>query len=139
MSYFFNIYICSHDNVKEKLSKSSVQEFEKLLKEDIQKESLTNLLNKNYDRDPETLIGPDAPELIESLEIVCELTAKKKAVIEFYLDDEAFPELSDFAFDDWDVADDFELPLSEYGTPSVIYRDYNSLNVYLEKFNKYYF
>ena len=139
MSYYLNIYACPHAHVSEFLnsgvdSRQVVALINSLSPEE--QAGLRKLVLKNYSRDPETAEGDDANELTAALEAVCEHLADNKTVVEFELDEDLLPELWEFAFDDWDVADDFELPISADGTPAVIYRNNESLEEYLAKFKE---
>ncbi|POC69627.1 hypothetical protein, partial [Vibrio vulnificus] len=136
MSYFLNIYEVDYSVVQESLSQGANSDVFASIVKSIKPHDacyIKKIFDKNYSRDPETSESSDANELIESFEQICGyFSGNRKTVIEFYLDEEEFPELFDFAFDDWDE-NDFELPLSPHGTPSVVYRNNASLLSYYQK------
>ena len=136
MSYFLNIYTVNHSDVKNEFNLGVTSDAFVAMSKSLDPADACNikrLYEKNYNRDSETLESLDANELIGAFEQVCSfISGNKQTVIEFYLDDENLPELFYFSFDDWDE-DDFELPLSSDGTPSVVYRNNGSLISYHQK------
>jgi hypothetical protein len=139
MSYFLNIYECEHEQISH-LVKSGVksEDFKTIndKTDTLHHSMLLKLFSNDYSRDPQTWESPDANGLIMALEEVCQFVSDDKTVIEFYLDEEHAPEMLTFCFNDWDVEDDFSLPISPDGTPAIIYRDNKSLNGYLSKFKE---
>ena len=133
--FYLYIYQCDHQKVSESLNEKFMAKIADKL-EPSERSAMEKLVTGNYKRDSETLESEDAVELIEALEIICKEQATKSAIIEFYPDDENLEEFYNWAFDDWDVPDDFKLPISPYGTPAVVYRNQKSLPKYLEVFQK---
>ncbi|GAA0824422.1 hypothetical protein GCM10009111_35030 [Colwellia asteriadis] len=131
MSYFIKIHQCQHDTIKQTLINKDVVLTQEQLDE--HQSALDVLFAKSYTRDPETHESETACELLYALEVLCEAKSTQSDCITFYLDDD-YPLMVDFLFNDWDVADDFTLPLSPHGTPAVVYRDSKSLSSYITAF-----
>ncbi|QBG34931.1 hypothetical protein [Litorilituus sediminis] len=134
MSYFLNIYECEHDII----NRTIVSKEDCVIQastSSIQVDNLNKLYSKSYTRDPETLESDDAIELLEAFEFICKQKNKGAETVELYLNDD-YPIMEEFIFNDWDVNNDFGLPLSPNGTPAVIYRNSSSLNSFLSTFKE---
>lgn len=143
MAWYMEFYKCNHQTVAELFSDDDAT-LEKTIEtltdtnsapEDV--ENLRTLLSKNYHRDPRTKVGTN-DELLSTMAAMRTILKKKSLknlTIEFYPDEDNFPEFGMyFPFNEWDTADDFDLPISPYGTPSLIYRDKTSLADFLPAF-----
>jgi len=137
MSNTLSIYKISHNEVENSLNINFSDKNSFSLKTDEQKENLLKLINRDYTRDPETFESEDADLLIESLDFICKTLSKTALSFEFDSDDEKTPDLFLFPFDEWDNENDFKLPLSIEGTPSVVYRDKKSLVKFKTNFKSF--
>ena len=136
MSFYLHAYEANHTDISQLFSqpRSNVLASIPALKPEASDAAvLERLLAKNYTRDPETWESHEAPALINAFEMLVAAHAQSKKTIEFYLT-ESLPVLWNFSLNDWDVSDDFGLPLSPSGTPAVIYRDQSSLDSFFKKF-----
>lgn len=92
------------------------------------------IITKSYSRDPNSHESPDAADIINVFELICAKEATEKNVFEVYVDDESSPELFKFVYSSWSKPDNIEIPMSEWGSPSVTYISASDLKEHYDSF-----